>query len=231
MMPLKFEEDTLLQLVNRLFQESPDQISIVGKDYRYVLVNKSYEIHHGCPKNKIIGKHIVDLLGKVPFQKIVKPYLDKCLLGEKVSYQAWFHFKNSGRRFMFVSYFPLPSDGGEIERIAVVARDITDVEVLETTIKSIQEMVGANPSTFFSQKASFMPGLKQKEKKNPIFAKFSLREKRVLAMLAEGKTNKEIATDLGLSDKTVRNLLTGMYKTLQVTRRTEAVAIFARRTF
>jgi DNA-binding NarL/FixJ family response regulator len=54
----------------------------------------------------------------------------------------------------------------------------------------------------------------------------SPQERRVLALVAEGKTNKEIGGDLGLSDKTVKNYLSNMMEKLQVTRRSQAAAFF-----
>ena len=56
----------------------------------------------------------------------------------------------------------------------------------------------------------------------------SPQERRVLAFVAEGKTNKEIAAALNLSDKTVGNYLGIVFQKLQVTRRAEAVAYFTR---
>ena len=58
----------------------------------------------------------------------------------------------------------------------------------------------------------------------------SEHERRMLALLAEGKTNKEIASNLKLSEKAVKNRLTKVYQKLQVTRRSQAAALFARRT-
>jgi DNA-binding NarL/FixJ family response regulator len=59
--------------------------------------------------------------------------------------------------------------------------------------------------------------------------KLSSQEQKVLALVAEGQTNKEIAAALGLSDKTVRNYLSNIFQKLQVTRRSQAAAIYARR--
>lgn len=56
----------------------------------------------------------------------------------------------------------------------------------------------------------------------------STQERRILALVAEGKTNKEIALELGLSDKTVRNYFTGVLGKLGVGRRSEAIALFVR---
>jgi DNA-binding NarL/FixJ family response regulator len=47
-------------------------------------------------------------------------------------------------------------------------------------------------------------------------------------LVAEGKTNKEIAADLGLSPKTVKNYLANIFQKLQITRRTQAAALFAK---
>ncbi|MFM1943907.1 MAG: hypothetical protein RI897_2889 [Verrucomicrobiota bacterium] len=54
----------------------------------------------------------------------------------------------------------------------------------------------------------------------------SPQEKRVLALVAEGKTNKEIALDLGLSDKTVKNYFSNLLDKLQLSRRSQAAAFY-----
>lgn len=56
----------------------------------------------------------------------------------------------------------------------------------------------------------------------------SAQERKVLALVAEGKTNKEIANDLDLSDKTVKNYLSNIFTKLNLSRRAEAAAYFAR---
>ncbi len=49
------------------------------------------------------------------------------------------------------------------------------------------------------------------------------RQKEVLALLAQGKSNKAIATELGLSPGTVKVHMTRIFKSLGVSNRTEAV--------
>lgn len=55
----------------------------------------------------------------------------------------------------------------------------------------------------------------------------SAQERRVLALVVEGKTNKEIAAALELSDKTVKNYLSNAFQKLGVARRSQAAALFA----
>lgn len=57
----------------------------------------------------------------------------------------------------------------------------------------------------------------------------SPQEERVLALVAEGKTNKEIANALALSDKTVKNYLANVFQKLHITRRAQAAAFFIKR--
>jgi two-component system, NarL family, response regulator DevR len=59
------------------------------------------------------------------------------------------------------------------------------------------------------------------------FSTLSPQEKRVLALIAEGCTNKEVGVKLGLSEKTVKNYLSTVFEKLQVSRRAEAAAIYA----
>jgi two-component system response regulator DevR len=58
----------------------------------------------------------------------------------------------------------------------------------------------------------------------PLDEQLSSQQRRVLALVADGKTNKEIAVELGLSPKTVKNYLSTVFEKLQVSRRSEAVA-------
>jgi two-component system response regulator DevR len=55
----------------------------------------------------------------------------------------------------------------------------------------------------------------------------SPQERRVLALVAEGLTNKEVGEKLGLSDNTVKNYLVTVFEKLQVKRRSQAAAVFA----
>jgi DNA-binding NarL/FixJ family response regulator len=56
----------------------------------------------------------------------------------------------------------------------------------------------------------------------------SQQEYRVLSLVARGKTNKEVAGELGLSDNTVKNYLGSVYEKLDVKRRSQAAAMFVR---
>lgn len=52
------------------------------------------------------------------------------------------------------------------------------------------------------------------------------RERQVLALVAVGKLNKEIAAELELAEKSVRNLTTSIFRKLGVSNRTEASRVW-----
>jgi DNA-binding NarL/FixJ family response regulator len=55
------------------------------------------------------------------------------------------------------------------------------------------------------------------------------RERAVLALLADGKTNKEIGADIHIEESTVKSHLKSIYGKLRVMSRTEAVSVAIRR--
>jgi DNA-binding NarL/FixJ family response regulator len=65
-------------------------------------------------------------------------------------------------------------------------------------------------------------------KADPRLASLSPQEGRILDLIAEGKTNHQIAEAMFLSENTVKNYVTGLLRKLKVTSRTEA-AIYATR--
>ncbi|MEY4490164.1 MAG: hypothetical protein RIQ79_2672 [Verrucomicrobiota bacterium] len=54
----------------------------------------------------------------------------------------------------------------------------------------------------------------------------STNERRMLALLAEGKTNKEIASEFDLAEKTIKNNFTALFSKLGLVRRSQAAAFY-----
>jgi DNA-binding NarL/FixJ family response regulator len=60
-------------------------------------------------------------------------------------------------------------------------------------------------------------------------AQLTAQEQKILLLVAEGKTNKEIATEVYLSDKTVKNYVSSILSKLNLQRRAQAAAYLAKR--
>ena len=61
-------------------------------------------------------------------------------------------------------------------------------------------------------------------------ARLSPQEERILSLVADGKTNKQIGEELHLAEKTVKNYVSSILSKLEVARRAEAAAYLARHT-
>jgi two-component system, NarL family, response regulator DevR len=59
-------------------------------------------------------------------------------------------------------------------------------------------------------------------------SQLTAQEQKILLLVAEGKTNKEIATEVFLSDKTVKNYVSSILAKLNLERRAQAAAYMAR---
>lgn len=71
------------------------------------------------------------------------------------------------------------------------------------------------------RKASF-------EDRDPKIARLSSQEERILDMIGDGLTNREIAERIDLSDKTVKNYVSNILQKLEVARRAEAASYVTR---
>ncbi|MEV6415050.1 response regulator transcription factor [Kribbella sp. NPDC051718] len=64
------------------------------------------------------------------------------------------------------------------------------------------------------------------EDEDPRYKSLTEQERKILELIAEGKTNRQIAQDMFLAEKTVRNYVSGLLRKLDMERRTEA-AVYA----
>jgi two-component system, NarL family, response regulator DevR len=99
---------------------------------------------------------------------------------------------------------------------------------LISTIRSVSEGRSILDPAVTDRALAWLRGLAA-GKDMPGVEKLSTQEERVLALVAEGQTNKEIATALDLSDKTVKNYLANVFHKLRITRRSQAAALFVKR--
>jgi two-component system, NarL family, response regulator DevR len=60
-------------------------------------------------------------------------------------------------------------------------------------------------------------------------ARLTVQERKILLLVAEGKTNRQIAAEVFLSDKTVKNYVSSILSKLDLQRRAQAAAFVARR--
>jgi two-component system, NarL family, response regulator DevR len=66
------------------------------------------------------------------------------------------------------------------------------------------------------------------DEKDPKLARLSPQEERILDLIGEGLTNREIGERIHLSDKTVKNYVSTILQKLEVARRAEAASYVAR---
>jgi DNA-binding NarL/FixJ family response regulator len=68
------------------------------------------------------------------------------------------------------------------------------------------------------------------EDEDPLYKSLTNQERRILDLIAEGKTNRQIAQAMYLAEKTVKNYVSGLLRKLNLERRTEAAVYAVERT-
>lgn len=130
-----------------IFSHTPDGISLVDQDYRYQSVNAAYERVSGVKREQLIGLTVAEYLGKQIFDEYIKPSFDRCLRGEIINYQEWFHLPTLGKRFVDVTYFPFIDARDQIAGVVAMSRDITErkqsEEALEMSEARLQAAIDA----------------------------------------------------------------------------------------
>lgn len=93
-------------------------------------------------------------------------------------------------------------------------------------IQAIQDVASGKSILDQGVTARVMNMVKSSGPSLKVLDKLSPQERRVMALVAEGKSNKEVGTALNLSDKTVKNYLSNIFNKLNVSRRGKAVVAF-----
>jgi two-component system, NarL family, response regulator DevR len=103
------------------------------------------------------------------------------------------------------------------------ADEVGVIHAVETVANGQSIMDPAVTNALFQRMRSF-----SNSEHNNASGTLSPQEERVMILVVEGKTNKEIALDMGLSEKTVKNYLSNIFQKMQVSRRSQAAVLFER---
>lgn len=89
--------------------------------------------------------------------------------------------------------------------------------------------VGAGESLLDPDMTAALFGrLREGPRDDPLLSRLSPQEREIVHRIAEGKTNKEIAEEMFLAEKTVKNYVSNLLAKLGMSRRSEAAAYVAR---
>ena len=89
------------------------------------------------PAERVVGKHVADLVGTEIFEQNIKPNYDRCFAGEEVSYTDWFT-DSRGRVYVAVTYSPLRPNSVRVEAALVIAHDLTDHMLASEALRAAQ---------------------------------------------------------------------------------------------
>lgn len=106
--------------------------------------------------------------------------------------------------------------------LGFVSKEAPNEEILE----AVRTVADGGPTMGATTARAMLRDLRGRQRQRPTLASLSAREREVLAGLSEGLTNREIASGLVLSEKTVRNHVSSILHKLDLRHRTEA-ALYA----
>ena len=124
-----------LERYRNIVSSTPDGISLLDKNYRYVIVNDAYQKFFGVERKNSLGLTVSEYLGKEVFEKHIQPNFEKCMQGETICYQEWFEYPTVGKRFVDITYYPYRSGGNKITGVVANTRDITSQKLAEEALR------------------------------------------------------------------------------------------------
>ncbi|XPV75942.1 MAG: diguanylate cyclase [Desulfovibrio sp.] len=128
-----------LRRIERIFDHTPDLISLVDVDHKYVMMNSSYGRYFERGRDELIGQHASKVVGKETYENITQHAFAKVFAGEDVFVESWMEV-NGRKRFLSITYHPVPDHKGKIAYAAVHAKDLTQQKKAEYERQRIFEV-------------------------------------------------------------------------------------------
>ncbi len=191
-----------LRKYEHIVSSTSDLMAFVDEDYVHRAVNRAYLDVHSRREDEIVGRTVEDLHGPEVFHGGMKLAMDRCLKGERVTYQDWFDYAGVGRRFMEVIYSPYVNGSGTVSGVVVTCRDITDRTQAERELSRLRSYL----ANIIDSMPSLLVGI-DREGKVTLWNQAAERGSGVRAEAALGRGLEELLPSLGPAMEKVREAI------------------------
>jgi PAS domain S-box-containing protein len=130
-------DEIRLRNYEQIVSASPDLMTVIGRDYRYLAVNNAYLDAYQLRREEMIGRTIADLNGEERFQRFKERY-DACLAGDGLGSRETLDYPGWGLRHMDITFRPIRDSTSAVLGIAIVGRDITDLHQAQIDLKQAE---------------------------------------------------------------------------------------------
>lgn len=122
------------EMAHLIIDNVPSLVSHVGRGGYYRFVNKAYADHFCRPPNKIIGKHLSEIVGKIAYKK-TETYVETALSGQRVRFETSIIHKNGETHWIMCDFVPWLDDKGEPDSYFGLFTDITERKIAEEALR------------------------------------------------------------------------------------------------
>ncbi len=122
-------------------ESATEMIAACDKEYRYTMANRAYLDYHGASADEVIGGSVRDVLGEAYFEDMVRPLLDKCLSGARLTVETEREFPGRGSRIISMSLSPVQTPDGEIVGVMADIRDVTERRQTEEALRKREQLL------------------------------------------------------------------------------------------
>lgn len=112
----------------------PALISYVDSQQCYTFVNEAYCRWFGKSREEIIGRNMREVMGDAVY-RTVRPYAERALEGEEVSYEDWIDYRDGIQRYVNAKYTPQRDSDGIVRGYVSLVVDMTEQKKAEDDVR------------------------------------------------------------------------------------------------
>lgn len=135
----RLKAQTALRRYEQIVSASSDLLAFLDATYTYQAVNATYAEAFGRTEEDIVGRKVSEVINPEIYLARIKPHLDQCLSGRRVSFQHWLDLPGKGRRCLDVHYAPFYEADGALSGIVTDMRDITERKEAAKKLRQYQD--------------------------------------------------------------------------------------------
>lgn len=129
-------KESALREYEKAVESANEMITVVDREYRYVVANRAYLQRRKLAREEVIGRKVAEVVGG-SFETI-KEKLDACFGGATVTFEMKQNYPALGERDVLLTYFPIQGPGG-IDRAACTIQDITESKQIQRVLRESEE--------------------------------------------------------------------------------------------